>query len=133
MDNLEFVKQEQARRLLVLQTIYRDTIISGHRQAQVPQEWPEHGLDFQRLENIMLYLNDKGLIQIVRLQPMRGYLVQMTQYGIDEIETIVENPEKPTRFFERPTIQNNFFQTAYLQQGQDPLMLISTDNADQNE
>lgn len=119
MDNQEFVKQEDARRLVVLQKIYAATIVVGKSDMMLGKDIKDHQISEGQLHNIIQYFKEKGLVEVLRERPGAGYLLRLTYPGINEVETIIKHPHQPTAYFGSPFIQNIFNAPSNVQQGHD--------------
>jgi len=106
------ILQRQRERFKVLKKIYDES--GGNPGPFV--EWrgmgKEFGLDDQKLLDIIRYLKEEGLVD-----PVTSNHVIITNLGVNEVESILTKPDKPTEHFAPNIIFVGEMKNSAIQQG----------------
>ena len=89
------LEQKKANRFKFLKFVYDKVDGSTSESVAVFKTGEELGFDRKRTSNIVEYLCNEGLIEY-----FAGSVdINITHYGVKEIEEALKNPEKPTEHF----------------------------------
>lgn len=99
------LEQLRVQRFAFLRAVYEASDASaGERTLQMRDVGAELGYDEPLTEKITQYLVDEGLLEWAAM----GGLIELTHWGLKEVEEVLSAPEEPTEHFPPLVVAQNY-------------------------